>query len=191
MRSSINNFVKLIFFETIFLIVFLETTFFVSSITRRNVFLNFSCCFLISNDLNSNRTWKVFVCIANTNFFVDKIFVLTIKLTYVYEVMFSMFLSRTKSFSMFILFVVSEFEKNWLFFFIKNKTNNNSSFFFSIFIRILFSIVYLNVNTTHYQFVYIICDHVYDYWFVWLVIKSTRRIVCRILFIRFILDVKI
>jgi hypothetical protein len=125
MRNSIDDFVKLIFLETIFSIVFVETTFSVSSTTKQNVFLNFSCCFLISNDLNSNRTWKILVCIANTSSSVDKILVLMIRLTYAYEAMFSMFSSRTKSFSMFILFAVFEFEENWLFFFIENKTNDN------------------------------------------------------------------
>ncbi len=129
MQSSIDDFVKLIFFETIFLIVFFEIAFSVSSITRRNVFLNFSCCFFISTDLNLNHTWKVFICIANTNSFVDKIFVLTIKLTYACEIMLLMFSLRIKSFLMFILFVVFEFEKNW-FFFIKNKANDNSSSLF-------------------------------------------------------------
>jgi hypothetical protein len=113
MRSLIDDFVKLIFFETIFSIVFFfETAFCVSYATRRNVFLNFSCCFLISNDLNSNRTWKILVCIANTSFFVDKVLVLTTRLTYVCEAMLSMFSWWIKLFSMFILFVVSELEKN-------------------------------------------------------------------------------
>jgi hypothetical protein len=92
--------------------------------------LNFSCCFFISNDLNSNRTWKVFVCIANINFFVDKILVLMIKLTYACEAMFSMFSSRTKSFSMFILFAVFELKKIDCSFLLKTKRMTIRRFFF-------------------------------------------------------------
>ncbi len=130
MRSSIDDFVKLISFKAIFLIAFFETIFFVSSTTKRNVFLNFSCCFLISNDLESNRAWKAFVCTANTSFFVDKTLVLTTKLTYACEAMLSKFSLRIKSFSMFILIVVFEFEENWRFFFIENKIDDDSSFRF-------------------------------------------------------------
>jgi hypothetical protein len=37
---------------------------------------------------------------------------------------------RIKSFSMFILIVVFEFEENWRFFFIENKIDDDSSFRF-------------------------------------------------------------
>jgi hypothetical protein len=89
MQNSIDDFVKLIFFKAILLIVFFETILFVSSTTRQNVFLNFSCCFRVSSDLESNCAWKAFVCIANTSSFVDKILVLTARLTYACETMLS------------------------------------------------------------------------------------------------------
>jgi hypothetical protein len=133
MRNSIEKFTKLIFLWTISLLAFLKTKAFVFLTTRRNVFLNFSCCFFITNDLDSNFTWKVFVCIANTNSFVNKILILTIRLTYAYETMLRDFSLRMKSCSMFISFVVFDFEKNWWFFFIDDKIDDDSSFFFRIF----------------------------------------------------------
>jgi hypothetical protein len=133
MRNSIEKFTKLIFSWAIFSIIFLETKFSVFLTTRQNVFLNFSCCFLITSDFDSNFVWKTFVYIANTNFFVDKILVLTIKLTCACEVMFRDFSLRIKSFSIFISFVVFDFEENWWFFFIDDKINDNSLFFFSFF----------------------------------------------------------
>jgi hypothetical protein len=133
MRSSIEEFTKLISLWTIFSIVFFETKFSVFLITRRNVFLNFSCDFLITNNLDSNFVWKAFVCIANTDFFVDKILVLIIKLTYACETMLRDFSLRMRSFSMFISFVVFDFEKNWWFFFIDDKIDDDSSSFFRFF----------------------------------------------------------
>ncbi len=149
MRSLIEKFTKLIFLWAISLIALLETKSFVFLITRRNVFLNFPCCFLITNDLDSNFAWKTFVYIANTNFFVNKIFVLTIKLTYTCKIMFRDFSLRMKSFSMFISFIVFDFEKNWRFFFIDDKIDNDSSFFFSIFLRIMFNNKNLNMNAIY------------------------------------------
>jgi hypothetical protein len=104
MRNSIEEFTKLISLWAISSIALFETKFFVSLTTRRNVFLNFSWCFLITSDFDSNLTWKAFVCIADTNSFIDKILVLTIRLTYAYETMFRDFSLRIKWFSMFISF---------------------------------------------------------------------------------------
>jgi hypothetical protein len=101
--------------------------------TKRNVFLNFSCCFLITNNLDSNLAWKAFVYIANTDFSVDKIFILTIRLTYACEIMFRVFSLRMKLFSMFISFVVFDFEEDWRFFFVNDKIDDDSSFYFRFF----------------------------------------------------------
>ncbi len=102
MRNSINEFTKMIFLYAIFSISFFETKSFGFSTTKWNVFLNFSCWFLITNDFNSNFVEKIFVYIANTDFFVNKIFVLTINLTYASKIMFRDFSLRMKSFLMFI-----------------------------------------------------------------------------------------
>jgi hypothetical protein len=129
MQSSIDDFVKLIFFKAIFLIAFFQTIFSVSSTTRRNVFLNLVLFFDLEwSEIQS--CMKVFVCIANSSFFVDKTFVLTTRLTYVCKAVLSKISLRIKSFSMFILFVVSEFKENWRFFFIENKIDDDSSFRF-------------------------------------------------------------
>jgi hypothetical protein len=133
MRSSIEEFTKLRFLWAISSIAFFETESSVFLITRRNVFLNFSCCFLITNDLDSNLAWKAFVYIADTDFFVDKILVLTIRLTYACETMFRDFSLRMRSFSMFISFVVFDFEENWRFFFIDDRIDDDSSSFFRFF----------------------------------------------------------
>jgi hypothetical protein len=130
MRNSIEKFTKLIFLWTISSIAFFETKISVFLTARRNVFLNFSCCFLITNDFDSNLVWKAFVCIANTNSFVDKILVLTIRLTYACETMLRDFSLRMKLFSMFISFAVFDFEENWRFFFIDDKIDDDSSSFF-------------------------------------------------------------
>ncbi len=128
MRSSIEEFTKLISLWATSSIVCLETESFVFLTTKRNVFLNFSCCFLITNDLDLNFAWKTFVCIVNTNSFVDKILVLTIKLRYACEAMFRDFSLQMRSFSMFISFAVFDFEENWRFFFIDDKIDDDSSF---------------------------------------------------------------
>ncbi len=67
MRSSIKEFTKLIFLWAISSIAFLETESSVSLTTRRNVFLNFSCWFLITNDLDPNLAWEALVCTADTD----------------------------------------------------------------------------------------------------------------------------
>jgi hypothetical protein len=50
---------------------------------------------------------------------------------------------------MFISFVVSDFEENWRFFFIDDKIDDDSSFFYSIFLRIVFSNKNLNMNAIY------------------------------------------